>query len=218
MNECSFIILNGDSTMKQENNFQAQLVTARRHHILDAAIKVFADKGFHRATIKEVAQVAGVADGTIYNYFENKTALLLAILDRLNETPDRESHFAESAGADLTEWTRDYIQQRFATLEPAGFQVLQALLPELFVNEELRRQYQEQVIQPTYEVAERYFAERMGQGSGEDAALTLRLISALFLGVIVERLLGDPVLAARWQELPDHIANLILHGIKQDVS
>ena len=202
--------------MKQEKNFQVQLITARRHHILDAAIKVFADKGFHRATIKDVAQAAGIADGTIYNYFENKTALLLGILDRLNETPERESHFAESAGMDLAEWTRRYIQQRFTTLEPAGFQVLQALLPELLVNEELRRQYQEQVIQPTYQVAEQYFAERLGQG--DDVALTLRLISALFLGVIVERLLGDPVLGARWQELPDLIANLILNGIEPDIS
>jgi AcrR family transcriptional regulator len=217
MNEYSFIILNTDSTMKQENNFQAQLVTLRRNHILDAAIKVFADKGFHRATIKDVAQAAGIADGTIYNYFENKTALLLGILDRLNETPERESHFAESAGMDQAEWTRRYIKHRFATLEPAGFQVLQALLPELLSNEELRRQYQEQVVQPTYAVAERYFAERLGQGDGEDVALTLRLISALFLGVIVERLLGDPVLAARWQELPDQIADLILNGIRHDL-
>jgi TetR/AcrR family fatty acid metabolism transcriptional regulator len=216
MNEHSFIILNLYSPMKQENDFQAQFVTARRNHILDAAIKVFADKGFHRATIKDVAQAAGIADGTIYNYFENKTALLLGILDRLNETPERESHFAESAGVDLAEWTRSYLHQRFATLEPAGFQVLQALLPELFVNEELRRQYQEQIVQPTYEIAEQYVAARLGQEKGEDVALTLRLISALFLGAIVQRLLGDPVLAARWQELPDQIANLILNGIRPE--
>ena len=58
---------------------------ARREQILDAATTVFAAKGFHRATIKEVARAAGVADGTIYNYFENKAALLLGLLGPVDE-------------------------------------------------------------------------------------------------------------------------------------
>lgn len=65
---------------------QQQLIDAQRNQILDTAITVFAEKGFHKATIKDVAKVAKVADGTIYNYFENKTALVLGILDRLNES------------------------------------------------------------------------------------------------------------------------------------
>jgi AcrR family transcriptional regulator len=198
---------------KQENPFQAQLSAARRNQILEAAVQVFAEKGFHRATVKDIAQAAGIADGTIYNYFENKTALLLGILDRLNETPERETHFAQAAEADLDEWVRAYVRQRFATLEPAGFKVLQALLPEILVNEELRQQYQQQVIQPTYATAERYFAERLGRQSGAEVALELRLISAMFLGVIVQHLMGDPELAAHWQELPERMAELILHGI-----
>ena len=39
----------------------------RRQHILDAATRVFAAKGFHRATIRDIAAAAGVADGSIYN-------------------------------------------------------------------------------------------------------------------------------------------------------
>ena len=42
---------------------------ARRNQILDAATKVFAEKGFHSTTIKDIAREAGIADGTIYNYF-----------------------------------------------------------------------------------------------------------------------------------------------------
>src|ERR1700752_3480931 len=61
-----------------------ELVTAaRRKQILDAATQVFAEKGFHRATIKEIARVAGIADGTIYTYFVSKTEVLLGILHRL---------------------------------------------------------------------------------------------------------------------------------------
>ena len=65
---------------------QAQLIVARRTQILDAATRVFASKGFNRATIRDVAQAAGVADGTIYNYFANKTDLLFGLLDLLNDT------------------------------------------------------------------------------------------------------------------------------------
>ena len=75
--------------MTQNDPIQAQLTAARRNQILDAATKVFAEKGFQRATIKEVAKEAGIADGTIYIYFKNKNALMLGILDRLNATEQR---------------------------------------------------------------------------------------------------------------------------------
>src|SRR6516164_5207930 len=77
------------------------LITARRNQILDAATQVFAEKGFHRATIKDIARVAGIADGTIYTYFSSKTDVLLALLNRLNESTEREQHFAEGSVQDL---------------------------------------------------------------------------------------------------------------------
>ena len=46
------------------------------HQILNAAIKVFAEQGYHKATISQVAREAGVADGTIYIYFKNKADIL----------------------------------------------------------------------------------------------------------------------------------------------
>ncbi|MCI0398432.1 MAG: TetR/AcrR family transcriptional regulator [Chloroflexi bacterium] len=203
--------------MAQDDPFQAQLIAARRNQILEAAIQVFAEKGFHQATIKDVAQAAGVADGTIYNYFDNKKALLLGILDRLNETPEREEQFAEAAQVGLEEWTRRYIRQRFAALEPGGFQIFQALLPEILVNEALRDQYNQQIIQPTYEVAERYFETWIGQSDArpKDVALTLRIIAGIFLGVQILRVMGDPQLIAQWDRVPDLMAELILHGIAQ---
>lgn len=53
----------------------------KRHRILQAAISVFARKGFYHARISEIAQEAGVADGTIYLYFENKDHLLIAVFE-----------------------------------------------------------------------------------------------------------------------------------------
>jgi len=46
------------------------------HRILDAAVSVFADQGFHNSTISQIAREAGVADGTIYLYFKNKQDIL----------------------------------------------------------------------------------------------------------------------------------------------
>jgi TetR/AcrR family fatty acid metabolism transcriptional regulator len=51
--------------------------------ILDAAVKVFAQNGYHDAKIARIAEEAGVAIGSIYLYFENKEAIILAIFDRL---------------------------------------------------------------------------------------------------------------------------------------
>jgi len=47
--------------------------------ILNSAIKIIGEKGFHRAKVKDIANDAGVADGTIYNYFNNKEDILVTI-------------------------------------------------------------------------------------------------------------------------------------------
>jgi len=53
----------------------------KRVRIIDAAITVFAEKGFHQARVTDIASQAGVADGTIYLYFRNKEDLLLTIFE-----------------------------------------------------------------------------------------------------------------------------------------
>ncbi len=52
---------------------------ARKEQILKAAGKVFAKKGFHEATISEIAREAGLSDATIYEYFSTKEELLFSI-------------------------------------------------------------------------------------------------------------------------------------------
>lgn len=58
---------------------KAQLEDARRTQILEAAARVFARKGFDRATTAEIAQAARLSEGTIYNYFRSKEELLIRI-------------------------------------------------------------------------------------------------------------------------------------------
>jgi len=52
----------------------------RKRDILLSARSVFADNGFHRATVDQIAQRAEVAKGTIYLYFENKEAILAELV------------------------------------------------------------------------------------------------------------------------------------------
>ena len=54
---------------------------AKRTRITEAAVEVFAERGFHSSRVSEIARRAGVADGTIYLYFKNKEDILLSIFE-----------------------------------------------------------------------------------------------------------------------------------------
>jgi TolC family type I secretion outer membrane protein len=54
----------------------------RREQILEAAMHLFAEKGFDRTTVDDIADACGVAPGLIYHYFDSKASLLRAILQR----------------------------------------------------------------------------------------------------------------------------------------
>lgn len=60
---------------------KARRGTDKRERILRAAIEVFARKGFYATRVSEIAEAAGVADGTIYLYFKNKDDVLISIFE-----------------------------------------------------------------------------------------------------------------------------------------
>jgi AcrR family transcriptional regulator len=66
--------------MSQSPTRREQIRQVRRKQILAAAAQVFASRGFHTATVSDVAAKAGVSQGTIYWYFESKEKLLEAVL------------------------------------------------------------------------------------------------------------------------------------------
>ncbi|HEY5492967.1 MAG TPA: TetR/AcrR family transcriptional regulator, partial [Candidatus Anoxymicrobiaceae bacterium] len=55
----------------------------RRREILDAAYKVFAEKGYHNAGMNDIAREMGVGHGTLYRYFPSKLDLVTAVVDEL---------------------------------------------------------------------------------------------------------------------------------------
>lgn len=60
-----------------------EVTRLKRRRILDAALRVFSEKGFHNATISEVAHEAHVGKGTVYLYFDGKESLLVEIFGEL---------------------------------------------------------------------------------------------------------------------------------------
>ncbi len=58
------------------------LPARRREEILEAAQRVFADRGFHKTDVGEIAVDLGLGKGTLYRYFPSKEALFLGAVDR----------------------------------------------------------------------------------------------------------------------------------------
>jgi len=54
---------------------------SRRKQIMDAALELFASEGYSHCSIAQLAAQAGISKGLIYNYFESKEALLIAIIE-----------------------------------------------------------------------------------------------------------------------------------------
>lgn len=63
----------------------------RKDRIMDAALLIFAEKGFQNATITEISKKAGVSEATVYEYFGTKEDLLFAIPEKISNDTFEES-------------------------------------------------------------------------------------------------------------------------------
>ncbi len=181
-------------------NLSEQLTSIKQKHIIDAAIRVFSEKGFHRAKIKDVAKEAGIADGTVYNYFASKKELLLAVLNELNETEARPAQFENLNSTDLETLFLKQMQHRFNFMF-AKKEVLQAVLPEIISDSEIRELYFDAIISPTLKMGEQAFSEVLTEPSVSSEALTRALAGSLF-GLLLLNLLGD-------DETEKHVAEIL---------
>lgn len=66
------------TAVKDENR-----VRDRRQQLIDAAIRVFMEKGFHTATVRDIGKAAGLTQGTIYNYVRSKDDILYLVCDHV---------------------------------------------------------------------------------------------------------------------------------------
>lgn len=63
----------------------ATLVEKRRNEIIQSAITLFKQKGFHRTTTREIAKEAGFSIGTLYEYIRTKEDVLILVYETIND-------------------------------------------------------------------------------------------------------------------------------------
>lgn len=171
-----------------------KLETLRREQILEAATKVFAEKGFRAARMQEVAATAGVANGTVYNYFASKDELLLALLEELSEHEWCAEQITELRSGAVEAVFSQQLKQRFQRLLEQK-ELWRVVLPELIVNPELRQRGCERLIGSTTDLEEAVFkglsAGNQASSSPPTATAMVRAVAGSVLGVFVLALLGD---------------------------
>jgi len=65
------------------------LVDRRRRQIVDAAVQLFIEKGFHRTTTREIARATGFSIGTLYEYVASKEDVLYLVCDAIHAEVER---------------------------------------------------------------------------------------------------------------------------------
>lgn len=119
-------------------------IDERRRQILDAAEEVFARCGYHRARTREIAEKAGVAEGTIYNYYANKRDLLFALIHRV-VGESMPGTLAKRHEADPGSWLAALLHDRLAMLDRSRA-LVKAVTPEMITDKALREEYLRQVV------------------------------------------------------------------------
>jgi len=178
--------VNPDGTKRRRGR---PLVDDKRRRILDAALKVFAARGYHGTAVPEVAEEAGVGTGTLYRYFETKEALVnevyrdakarlrAALIDGIDFRTIGERWF-------MTAWTKLIA---FARTEPAAFQFLEMQDHAPYLDKK-SREVELSVLAPLWLAGKRLRSAARKDGLGVDVLIAL--VWGAFVGLIKADRLG----------------------------
>ena len=186
---------------------------ARERGLLKAAQKVFAQKGFHEATISEIAKEAGVSEATIYEYFSTKEGLLFAIpLETTrfgNERMERQLKMVRGAANKLRAIV--YLYLSFYQENPDYAAVIMLILKQ---NRKFREADAARVIGEGWRGINQLIEE--GVASGEfKPGLDSYLVRAVILGTI-EHVVTNWLMTGRPEDLlsvVDPLLDLVMEGI-----
>ncbi|HEY3802643.1 MAG TPA: TetR/AcrR family transcriptional regulator [Kofleriaceae bacterium] len=186
----------------------------RRKQILDAAKHVFAEAGYHGASIHAIIERAGIARGTFYLYFESKSAVFSSILDQATTDLRRHMHRIEVDNPKIP----PQLQLRAQVIDALEYVVQDRPLAMLLLSAGHT---------PDAEAAERldqFFAEvrdllRRAFESGQEIKLLRKvqpeLLAAAMLGMIrgvVEMIITQPD-APKVEQVVDELLTVALRGV-----
>lgn len=183
--------------------------------ILKAAQRLFARRGFEGTTTRELAKAAGVAEGTLFRYFENKKAILVEVAtqgwieiltDLLTELSEMGSYKAIA----------QVMRRRMMNLH-ANADLLRVCFIEAQCHADLQQRIQTDVIVKMTDVAEAFFETAMDQGIYR--RMNPRMVAQVFLGMFtVAGFSQDSIMPAgsapqEMQAMAEGLADIFLNGV-----
>ncbi|MCH6267775.1 TetR/AcrR family transcriptional regulator [Neobacillus citreus] len=152
--------------------------------IIDAAVIVIAENGYHQAQVAKIAKQAGVADGTIYLYFKNKEDILISLFE------EKMGSFVEKIDEEIA--GKKTAAEKLLVLVETHFQLLSedhhmAIVTQLELrqsNKELRMRINN-VLKGYLQVIDKIIIEGIETGEFSET-LDVRLVRQMVFGTIDE--------------------------------
>jgi AcrR family transcriptional regulator len=205
--------------MLRLNNDEDKM-TDKQIKIINAAVETFSEKGFAASSTSEIAQKAGVAEGTIFRHYKTKKDLLLSIvapaLAKLI-APFVLKDFNKvlnSAYPKYEDFLRAVVKNRLEFVRN-NLPIIKIMLHEIPFQSELQAQFKEHIATKVFnrmkEVVEHF--QKEGQIIILPSPVTIRLSISVILGFLFTRFFLFP--EQEWNEAQEieHCIDFIMHGL-----
>jgi AcrR family transcriptional regulator len=167
--------------------FFADVLPGRKGEILDAAVVVFADKGYDAGSLREIAERVGVSEPAIYRHFASKEDLFLSLISAVGARIEAEvGPLLDSAGPERIAETLETVFSNRAQAAGTYLPVIQTVMVAAMHNTTFRAAYRTHVIEPVYVRLERllplvdaYYGVEASEG---ETALRVRTLISVFVG------------------------------------
>lgn len=183
--------------------------------IIEAAVEVIAENGYHSSQVSKIAKQAGVADGTIYLYFKNKEDILISLFkEKMGQFIERISTSIESLER-ADEKLKKLIEMHFRQLAEDHKLAVVAQLELRQTNLELRYQINE-VLRPYMTIIDTIVKEGIEQGIFRKD-LHIPLVRQMIFGTIDEAVTTWVMKDHRYDliQLSDEVHKLMINGLRK---
>lgn len=170
--------------MKRKKRTKSEdLIDRRKTQILEAAIKIFSEKGFEGSTTKEIARKARVSEGTIFRYFKTKKDILINLINILTEKALFKFIEEVESGLDTGEALK-YLLKLHYSMITQNYQLLKTVFYEIQFHKELREAFYKNVVSKVLAVVEKNIAE-YNIRDDIPSDLAAETLLGIFLGIMM---------------------------------
>jgi AcrR family transcriptional regulator len=191
----------------------------RQQQILQAALAVFSGKGFSRATVPDIAAEAGVAVGTIYNYYPSKRELFIAVIKNMIITSPLLDLIASFPQRDAGVTLKDILQDRLKLISSPAMARMPSLMGEVQRDPELSKIWSQQFLQPFLAQLDGIYLTMVASGKFRslEPTITVRAVGGLIIGLVILKLMegeSSPLNRLPQREIIDEVTTFILYGLQ----